>query len=377
MTTEAMTRPEYSKYLEDRFAQSLVPRVKAFFDHDKEKAAAFVRACHVAVMNSEQNQALAECPIDTIINSCIEVADCGLSLNPSLRHAALIPYGGVCTLSVMYRGLVQMAVADGKNVLRIEAHVVREGDGFRYNRGTNPSIEHKPRLETADNAITAAYAIAYFNDGSFMYEVMSVEQMNTRHRAKSKAYQRGRGPWVNDEESMYRKCVVRILCKWLDLAPRTARYLKRDEDIERGVTIDVQHEVANKAPEEDLADAIVVPGAPVVDVEGAVFDKLADELVGDEDEEAYKAERAKLEADAANLRGNLMIATIAKLIRTPLAADTLSHYMDKTHGLMFDIIDAGDKFEHTLQTTFTGNVEALQDTYNWVVETYGKKDPEE
>jgi recombination protein RecT len=153
------------------------------------------------------------------------VALTGLSLNPTLKYAYLVPrttnVGGQWVvethLEPSYVGLVKL-VTDTGSAKNIYAHPVYEGDEFNISLGTSQEITHSPKYKSKD--ITHVYCVAVLADGSKMIEVMTKDEVdNIQERSESfKAYKAGTIKscvWTSDYTEMARKTVIRRAVKYL------------------------------------------------------------------------------------------------------------------------------------------------------------------
>jgi len=166
---------------------------------------------------------------------------------------------------------VKLATRSGE-VIKVEARVVRQADGFDYWFGLHPDVQHRPALglpEDASNPLTHAYAVAEFRSGAKQFDVMSAaEILAIKARSKSRDGDGNpTGPWVTDESEMWKKTVVRRLCKLLPLTIEAQRMLDAEESIEtepRAVTA-----TARVAPRPSRIAARVV-GGETIDAPAAV-----------------------------------------------------------------------------------------------------------
>lgn len=112
---------------------------------------------------------LQQCPPETIRDAIINVASVGLSLNPALSLAYLVPRDGICCLDISYKGLVQLATDSGA-IRYVRADVVRAGDGFTWN-GLDQRPEHSYDpfdSEREDREIVGVYCFAKTSDGDIL-----------------------------------------------------------------------------------------------------------------------------------------------------------------------------------------------------------------
>lgn len=125
------------------------------------------------------------------------------------KEAYLIPYGQQVQFQASYTGLVKLAKKYG-HVTDVKAEVVRDGDVFdmRMDNGVQ-SFTFEPKAFN-DGPIVGAFAVATMDDGSTRIERMTKRQLDMV-KTTSKA-QTGTA-WKLFPEEMYRKIVVRRLCK--------------------------------------------------------------------------------------------------------------------------------------------------------------------
>src|SRR5712691_1944132 len=90
------------------------------------------------------NPAIYECDPYSVVGGMRQAAQLGLSFGP-LGHVYLVPFkqkkgGSWATFSLGYRGMVELAYRSG-NVKRIEANLVRDGDGFNFRLGSRAFLD--------------------------------------------------------------------------------------------------------------------------------------------------------------------------------------------------------------------------------------------
>lgn len=182
----------------------------------------FKKEMSFAIQILDSNSYLDKATPESKMKAVVNVAMTGLTLNPVLNHAYLVPrrMNGVieCTLMPSYQGLIHLIMNAG-GVKKVGAHVVRDGDDFEYSLGLRPDIIHRPKCESGCE-ITSAYAYAEMENGSVFVEVMNIEELHqVRSMSESyKGYERDnkrQTPWVQWESEMFRKTVVKRLSKYL------------------------------------------------------------------------------------------------------------------------------------------------------------------
>lgn len=188
----------------------------------------------------------------------INVASTGLTLNPAMGYAYLVPRDGQIVLDISYKGLIKIAT-DAGSVRWARAECVHENDQFVYH-GPAAAPEIRTDPFRARGEIIGAYCIAKTVDGDILAEVMDLEAIHTI-RSKSTAWVKGgpgkRGPWEEFFAEMCRKAVIKR-------ARKTWPYTDRDERMAKAVEIANQSEggyvfegeAVTKTPEEIEAEKL-------------------------------------------------------------------------------------------------------------------------
>lgn len=127
-----------------------------------------------------------------------------------------IPYGGNLTFQTDYKGEIKLCKRYSKNKIKdIFAKVVRQGDFFMEEvDGGKQNVQYRPKPFSNEQMI-GAFAIVVFEDGSMMYETMSSEDIENVRNTYSKA--KDSQAWKSSTGEMYKKTVLRRLCKLIDL----------------------------------------------------------------------------------------------------------------------------------------------------------------
>lgn len=163
------------------------------------------------------------------------------------KEAYLVPYGQQVQFQPSYTGLVKLAKKYG-GVADVKAEIVREGDEFTMSmQGGAQSFTFDPKPFN-DGPIIGAFAVATMNDGSIKVERMTKRQLDN---VKMMSRSQSGNAWKLFPEEMYKKVVVRRLCKGITIDFENTEQAKvfRSEDDERETPL-----VEN--PFEVVADAI-------------------------------------------------------------------------------------------------------------------------
>lgn len=127
-----------------------------------------------------------------------------------------IPYGGNLTFQTDYKGEIKLCKRYSKNKIKdIFAKVVRQGDFFMEEvDGGKQNVQYRPKPFSNEQMI-GAFAIVVFEDGSMMYDTMSSEDIENVRNTYSKM--KDSRAWKSSTGEMYKKTVLRRLCKLIDL----------------------------------------------------------------------------------------------------------------------------------------------------------------
>lgn len=205
----------------------------------------------VVVAAVADNMDLLDCDRGSLLKSCIQAAELGLTLNKSMAEADILKvWNGrakrnEAQFRPRYKGLMKLALQSGE-VLKIESRIVHENDEFEIVEGTDAEIIHKRKLGNR-GAMIGAYCVWTLKSGEKQFEVMSKEEIEAiRDRSSSKTKE-GKvvGPWMTDPAEMWRKTVVRRATKYMPMSPEAARAVHADnvaegvEDIDHGPVMDI------------------------------------------------------------------------------------------------------------------------------------------
>lgn len=196
------------------------------------------RLTRISMTEIRTNPKLLECDPRSLLGAVIQSAQLGLE--PGIMgQAYLIPFKSKGKMEVQfipgYKGLLTLARRSGQ-VRKIETGVVRQGDTFEVEFGTDEKLRHVPARNRGN--VEYLYAIAKLNAGDDggvedQFEVMSVEEIEDI-RKSSKAGQSG--PWVDWWEQMARKTIAKRLIKWLPTSVEAQEAVAMDEKADAGVS---------------------------------------------------------------------------------------------------------------------------------------------
>lgn len=125
-----------------------------------------------------------------------------------------------------YRGIISRILRSGK-YKRVEAEVVYSGDRFAWNPGKMDLPDHEIDFMNDRGEPRLAYAYAVHNDGSYTKVAIATPDHIKKVRAEAYKPDDVNSPWMKWTDSMYVKCGVKILEKWVDTSAEDKSELHR------------------------------------------------------------------------------------------------------------------------------------------------------
>lgn len=212
--------------------------VSAYPGINFEKEAAFAMQ---ALAGNDYAIGIAVKNPQSVRDAVTNVAAIGISLNPALKQAYLVPRKDRICLDISYMGLIHLAIDTG-SILWAQANVVRENDSFIINGyGKPPTHGHDPFAKAAARGpIKGAYVVVKTPDDEYLTHTMTIDEIHsTRDRSEAwKNYAQKMAdhlldpkknfapkpiPWVSDETEMVKKTVVKQAQKYWPKTDRTSR----------------------------------------------------------------------------------------------------------------------------------------------------------
>lgn len=175
---------------------------------------------------------LLKCDQHSVMMGCALAAMMGLSFNSQDAH--LLPFKGKATLIPGYGGLQKLALQSGF-VTAINTRVVYASDefdpdldNFRYKM----NMKRQPGEERI-----GAFSKATLRSGGYMLEVMlpwEIEQIRNKSQGAKSSYSPWNAPEETIQNEMWRKTVIRRLCKNLPKSPILTAAIEAENVAERG-----------------------------------------------------------------------------------------------------------------------------------------------
>lgn len=205
----------------------------------------FTREASFALQAMAANTYLAKSTKASLQMAVLNVAQIGLSLNPALKLAYLVPRRAKrgddwvveAQLMPSYQGLTKL-MTDAGTVRNVSAHLIWEGDEVDIDMASTEKVKyHRPYVITGKpkGDLRGVYSLATLADGSMQVETMSRDEVYAiRERSESWKNRKDGMPtiWTTDEGEMFRKTVIRRHFKYLPKSgnsERVAEAMKIDE----------------------------------------------------------------------------------------------------------------------------------------------------
>jgi len=210
---------------------------------NNNKLQLFIRCAQTEI---RKNPKLLQCEARSVLGAIFSAAQLHLSFS-GLGQAYLVPYWNKtknvmeCQFQIGYRGFIDLFYRHQSSFM-IEAGVVKEGDDFDFQLGTEKYIKHKWGKERGN--LTDVYAIATIrNEKTFV--VLSKKDVDE----VKKLYAKTTNIWDKHYDVMAMKTAVKRLCKFLPLSVDMQMDISLDE-----TTRYYQPEIADPNTEPDRTD---------------------------------------------------------------------------------------------------------------------------
>ena len=168
-----------------------------------------------AIQKNEFLSRIADANPGEFQNAIVNIAAIGLSLNPALHHAYLVPRKGAVCLDISYQGLIRLATDTG-SVRWMKADVVFENDKFVYH-GAYEKPDHDADVFGDRGAFKGVYCVSKTNGGDFLVEVMTAAEIE-QIKAASPSARKPDSPWNKWFLEMSKKSVIKRAFKTLPMS---------------------------------------------------------------------------------------------------------------------------------------------------------------
>lgn len=181
----------------------------------RNKLVTWAEESQFAIQAIQKNDKLAQCLPHTVQNAIVNVAAVGLTLNPALGYAYLVPEGvkqngggfkQECMLRVSFKGLMKIATDSG-SIKWCKAEVVKANDTFTY-CGPCDMPKHEMNPFGDRGATVGAYCVAKTHDGDYLVDIMGADEIQKiRNAAKTKYV------WDAWPDEMTKKAIIKRASK--------------------------------------------------------------------------------------------------------------------------------------------------------------------
>ena len=195
------------------------------------------RECNFAAQAMLNNPYLIECAQrnpDHFVNALKNVVLTGMTLNPTLKLAYLVPYKGKVELQASYMGKKSFGVNTGL-VLDMEAYLVYKGEIFEIEQGSNAHITHKPNpwgAKKKEDILGGYYLIKYPN-GTQQFDTMSIDEIEGIRKRSPSVGKGKQSPWDTDYTEMCKKTLINRAYKQIPKQDMTEKAVKALEILNR------------------------------------------------------------------------------------------------------------------------------------------------
>lgn len=227
------------------------------------KSMDFNKELEFAIQAFTNNAYLLGSDANTVRNCLINVALSGLTLNPVMKLAYLVPRKQKCCVDPSYQGLIKI-VTDSGSVTGIYARVVYENEPFQIERGTNGFVKHGICTGPTKGKRIGAYSVAELSNGSQHVEWMYEEELMLI-RKRSESVKSGKAsPWDSDEDEMVKKTVVKRHWKYLPKSERAqmaAQAIAFDDEA-NGIDFEAEKKQMDAQRQQSATPPNSTPNAP-------------------------------------------------------------------------------------------------------------------
>lgn len=187
----------------------------------------FEKECEFAMQAMTNNSSLLKAAINnrqSMRDAIVNVSALGISLNPALKDAYLVPRDGKVCLDISYMGLLNIAIDTGAIRWR-QAKLVHANDTYEV-VGVDKEPIHKREPFGNRGEVVGAYCVVKTPDGDYLSEEMSVNEINLIRDSSAtwkKSDKREHSPWAKHWGEMAKKTVIKRAYKFWPKTDKGAR----------------------------------------------------------------------------------------------------------------------------------------------------------
>lgn len=177
----------------------------------EKKASSFISS---VISVSQNNKLLRNAEPMSILSSAMVAATLDLPVVPTLGMAYLVPYKGVCSFQIGYKGILELAMRSGE-FRNIIDEVVYDGQLVKKNKFTGEYVFEEDSIKLDDKGEAKPIGVmARFDliNGYSKTIYWSLEEIEAHAKRFSQAYRSGYdSPWKSDFWQMAKKTVLKSL----------------------------------------------------------------------------------------------------------------------------------------------------------------------
>lgn len=165
------------------------------------------------LLDYSRSKKLQACTPESIYCALLACAQTGLEPGALRQHAFVIPYKGIATFMIGWRGFVHLA---RRSKIQLTSELVFVADMFKPIKGTNRQLIHEPSLD--ESPLRGAYALAESQgDLPPYWDYMGLSDLQKVRDFAVKSRGGELGAYELWEEQMFRKAPIRRVSKFLPL----------------------------------------------------------------------------------------------------------------------------------------------------------------
>jgi len=177
----------------------------------EKKSSSFISS---VISVSQNNKLLRNAEPMSILSSAMVAATLDLPVVPTLGMAYLVPYKGVCSFQIGYKGILELAMRSGE-FRNIIDEVVYDGQLVKKNKFTGEYVFDEDSIKLDDKGQAKPIGVmARFDliNGYSKTIYWSLEEIEAHAKRFSQAYRSGYdSPWKSDFWQMAKKTVLKSL----------------------------------------------------------------------------------------------------------------------------------------------------------------------
>lgn len=183
----------------------------------------------------------------SILSCLFNAPALGLNPDPVFGHIWFIPYKGVLTYQIGYKGMVQLSFNSGK-IRNVRANLVYENDEFDYYEDEKGQhYIHRPKFGERGKEICGYSIFEDYMRGFPHFHVMETSHIEGIKKLVLARMKDKKTPWKDPlfEPEMRKKTVIRRHWKTEPMSAEIAEAITHEENTENGI-VDAPEEIEEK-----------------------------------------------------------------------------------------------------------------------------------